>query len=460
VKLATVEPAGPPKPTYLLWVSAMAVSIAIAVRYVGTYLPVGVFDVAVTIRVVLYARLGRREGGRSRFVKSLVQGFTDLNSSDVEYILVMDPETGDWIRNLVSDTVSIAVRPWESRTVWARHTMVEPIKERIRPVATLVEPVLSPLAGAVSPGSDMNDNTAPSVPELDQFFESLDPDVIHWLARYWERSSVPMVYSLGDVQDRRYPEHFTISTKEWRETFCKSGCREADAVITASEFVASNIATEYGVPRSQIHTIHRGAPTEYDETSLSVEQVCDRFDIEPGFAFYPGKKWEHKNHSRLIEALGQVKQEYGTDVPLVCTGAQSPPDQFEGLKATTRRLGLEESVHWLGYVGPDVLLALYEAAGFLVFPTLYEGQGFPLLEAMTCGTATACSDIPPLREYGGDAPHYFDPKSVDEITEALWKLYSNNSYRMRIASDGRRRATDFSWETTARAYESVYKSVA
>lgn len=406
-----------------------------------------------TTRVLLYGRIGNNDGGRARFVKSLVRGFYEINAPDVEFVVVTHPEFDGWARPyaegpLDDGNVTVVSRPWTGP--------FERAKAHLRPVIPYVRPVAKPLVDRLE-GSGSDD--VPTVPEMRPFFRSQDPDVVHWLARYWERSDRPMAYNLGDLQDRHYPEYFEESTRTWRDVFCQGGCEAAETIITASEFVANDIVTEYGVARDKIAVVYRGPPTQYDAVTLGPEAVCERFDLDPGFAFYPAKKWPHKNHDRLLRALDRVRNERDVALSLVCTGSQHPTDQFWELKRLTNERGLEDAVHWLGYVDESELLALYRASGFLVFPTLFEGQGFPLVEAFDVGTAVVCSDIPPLREYGGAAPRYFDPESVPDIADAIAALATDESLRTDLEAASRDRSADYSWEQTAREYAHIYRSL-
>jgi glycosyltransferase involved in cell wall biosynthesis len=399
-----------------------------------------------SIKVGLYASIGNNDSGRSRFVKSLIKGLYEIEN-DVEYTIITHPEFGDWATKY-SDEMKVVSRPWQGE--------YERTKAIFRPVIPFVKPYLKPIVNRYQErgSSDI------SIPAKNNFYNTIDVDIIHWLARYWEKSENKMVYNLGDVQDRHYPENFDDYTIEWRDTFCRKGSKQADAIITASKSVARDVENEYGVYPQKIHTIYRGPPTQYDKRSVSPQTVCNKYNIRPGFAFYPSSKWIHKNHDIILKSLRRLKTKENIRVSLVCTGPQSPKNRYKKLRKKTKQYELEDSVSWLGFVTSKELIALYKASGFLIFPSLFEGQGFPLVEAFDTGTAVICSDISPFREYGGEAPYYINPKSVSDITAAIKRLYSDEEYKRNLEEKSKKESKKYDWEITAEKYEEVYKSVA
>lgn len=398
-----------------------------------------------TLTVAINAQVGDNQGGRGLFVRSLIKGLSSINADGIKYVLVTNPEFSDWPEPYISDNMDIVPRPWQSR--------LEKVKCVARPLIPYIKSLALPLVKRYRSASGYG------VPESDGFWESLGADVVHFPYRDWVQCDLPMVYNLGDLQHLHFPNFFDDEVIERRKKMCPTGCEAAEAVITASDFVSEDIVDNYSVAESKVHTVLRGSPSQFfsDEGELDLHE---RFDIGEEFLLYPSKKWEHKNHLALIEALAEIKDRYGEPINLVCTGKNAPKEQFAKITDRISELGLEQHVSFLGFVDESELLKLYQSAAFVVFPTLFEGQGFPLVEAFQEGTPIACSSIAPLQEYGGDAPMYFNPESVDDMVQKIYNLYVDDDVRARHREASERRGEMFDWRVTAETYRAVYRKVA
>jgi alpha-1,3-rhamnosyl/mannosyltransferase len=187
-----------------------------------------------------------------------------------------------------------------------------------------------------------------------------------------------------------------------------------------------------------------------------VEAVRRRYALPERYVLYLGSNKPHKNLIRLIEAWALLA-EYGTRSTLLIAGTWDPRHPEPRLLA--RRLGLE-NIRWLGPVPEPDIPALYAGATAFVFPSLYEGFGLPVLEAMACGTPVACSNTSSLPEVVGDAALLFDPTDAAGIAEALSRLMHDADLRADLRERTLRQAARFSWERTARATLTVYRQTA
>ena len=178
--------------------------------------------------------------------------------------------------------------------------------------------------------------------------------------------------------------------------------------------------------------------------------------MRPGFAFYPGVTWPHKNHARLFEALAHLRDSQGRTVTLVCTGARHEPS-WPRLQARIQELKLEDQVRFLGFVSPTELRCLYSMAGCLVLPTLFEANSLPIFEAWSEGLPVVSSDVTALPEQVGDAGLLCDPFEPASIARAIEQALFDQTLREDLIARGRRRLADFDWNRTARAYRAVYR---
>jgi hypothetical protein len=157
--------------------------------------------------------------------------------------------------------------------------------------------------------------------------------------------------------------------------------------------------------------------------------------------------WPHKNHAMLILALHRLRQTYGVKLPLVLTGDDL--GQWPMLQELVSHFHLQGQVHHLGYVSAAELRSLYGRATMLVFPSLFEGFGLPLLEAMTLGCPVAASNSTSIPEVVGEAALLFDARAPDSIAEALHRLLSDEPMRHSLVASGREQAALFSWKRAA-----------
>ncbi len=369
---------------------------------------------------------GGDAGGVEQFVLGLVRSLGRLTDGTEEYVVVSHRDAPAWLE------------PWLGSN---QHLVAGPphpggLQRAVRRVSRQ-----SPLA-------------------TDGFFESLDVAVAHFPYQSYVDCRLPTVYNPHDLQHRHYPEFFAAEQLAWRETVHSLALRRATAVAAESRWAAEDIVREYAVDPGKVFVVPRGAPTDLYEPppDALLEEVRRAFSLPRDFALYPARAWPHKNHLRLVEALALLRDRDGVHLDLVCTGR--PTEHWSQVEGRARELGLESQVHALGFVEPPVLRALYRLARMVVVPSLFEGGGFPVLEAFYEGTPVACSRATCLPETAGDAALLFDPQSVGEIAEALRRLVADGDLRASLAERGAKRIALFDWEKTARAYRALYRKVA
>jgi glycosyltransferase involved in cell wall biosynthesis len=244
------------------------------------------------------------------------------------------------------------------------------------------------------------------------------------------------VVTLHDVQHRDLPEFFGPARRSFRRLAYDRGARAADAVIVTSEFVRGRAVEALALDSQRIRVI----PHAVDHSVFRAGEE----EREP-LILYPARPWPHKNHARLFQAFGALR-ETRPQLRLVLTGG--------GLE---RLEPLPEGVENLGAVPAEQLAALYRRAACLVFPSLYEGFGMPVLEAMACGCPVAASNAGALPEICGDAAVLFDPTDVEAMAAAVLEV---DSRRDELRERGLARAARYTWDETARRHEDVYREVA
>jgi glycosyltransferase involved in cell wall biosynthesis len=298
------------------------------------------------------------------------------------------------------------------------------------------------------------------LPQSGGFYEALGGDVIHFPYQWFIRCGLPAIYNPWDLQHVHFPEFFSKKEVAYRDALYRGACNCAHAVATASMAVKSDLRRQYGLDAQKIFVVHCGPPTVLygDTTDQTLREVRERFRLPDLFALFPAQTWPHKNHLRLLEAIRLVRDRHGVRLNLVCTGTKN--DHWTAIRRQIDKFELQTQVFFLGYISPHELRTLYRMAQFVVFPSLFEGGGFPVVEALQEGAPVICSDIPPLREYGGDAVLAFDPHSTEDIASSLLRMSKDAELREQLRARGKERVRIFTWERTAKAYRALYRKVA
>jgi len=278
---------------------------------------------------------------------------------------------------------------------------------------------------------------------------ALGAEVALSIPGYIHPDLVPLtnVLVMPDIQHEYCPEFFSpLELEERRRVYTQSAKRAAH-LCAISEFTRQTLIERLGIPPERVTTTHLAADPIFEPGSPARgdhRRVLDRYGLPSGeYLLFPGNTWPHKNHDAAVRALRVLREDHGLDLLLVCTGA--PKDAQDGLLSTIRALGLERRVRFLGYCPVADMPALYEGAAALVFPSLFEGFGIPLLEAMWCDCPIVCSNATSLPEIAGGAALLADPRAPEDLAHAVSRVLGDKAERQALVERGRRRVLDFSW---------------
>jgi glycosyltransferase involved in cell wall biosynthesis len=271
---------------------------------------------------------------------------------------------------------------------------------------------------------------------------------------------IPSVLTFWDMQHEFFPEFFNSVELRKRRRIYRASAEAATRIIVAAAFTKECLIQKYGIKADNIEVIHTGYGPEYGiiEDEDLFARLRRKYGLTRPFLFYPAATWPHKNHKALLAALKIMREQFSFDGVLVLTGIAM--QAHNAICEEIDRLGLGEVVKVLGYVPADELPGLYNLARILVFPSLFEGFGIPLVEAMACGCPVACADATSLPEVIGDAGELFDPCSPEEMADKLWSLWNDEARLGLMRRRGVERANLFNWEQTARKTMDVYKKAA
>jgi glycosyltransferase involved in cell wall biosynthesis len=286
------------------------------------------------------------------------------------------------------------------------------------------------------------------------------PDVIHYplTVPVPRLAGTPNIVTLHDVQHEALPELFSRAERTYRDWVYRSAATRADVVTTPSLYSGATISEHYGIPPERIRVIPWGVDLDRFSASPAPDddEVMRSLGVPDRFVFYPANLWPHKNHRLLLNAL--AARSYSRDLDLVMTGATY--QRLGDLRRHAAELGLAQRFHHLGYVPADALPVLYRRAAALVYPSLYEGFGMPLLEAAACGCPVAASRGGSIEEVAGEAAVYFDPRDVRDMAAVIDRVVTDESLRASLRDAGRLRAARFPWEATADGFLAAYRLAA
>lgn len=274
---------------------------------------------------------------------------------------------------------------------------------------------------------------------------------------YFE-AGIPTVCTIYDLQYKTYPEFFSAADVAHRDRAFLDACRRATVLTAISEYSRGSAITHGGIEPERIRTIHLrmaqriAAGTEHGQSILANLGVSSR-----RYLVYPANFWKHKNHEMLFTAFGMAcGGGLGADVKLVCTGA--PGARQEWLKSAVHAMGLSERILFPGYLSNTDLAALMANCAGIVFPSLYEGFGLPVIEAMAAGVPVACSNATSLPEVADRAAILFDPRIPTQIAQAMLSLVDDAVLREKLIHAGRERAAEFmDTERMAREYWELFE---
>jgi glycosyltransferase involved in cell wall biosynthesis len=334
-------------------------------------------------------------GGTEIYLRELLAALAAADSTN-EYLIFTNQETG-------SDLV-----PRQANFIWKPQA----VRATSRPTRILWEQIVLPLeAGRYR--LDVIFNPGFTAPLL---------------------AACPQVTTFHDLQHKRHPEYFRWFDLPFWRFLLWAAANRSRRIIAVSEATRTDLLYFYRLPKEKIAVVPHGVKPEFFRLDRSRPE---------SYLLCVSTLHPHKNLERLIRAYARQKREQR----LVLAGMRG--FQTAAIERLIQDLKVGDSVRLTGWLPRDELLRLYERAYAFVYPSTFEGFGIPVLEALAAGIPVACSDIPPLREVGGEAALMFDPLDEDSIAEALYRISTDDALRTRLARAGPERARLFTWQRAA-----------
>nr|WP_290668999.1 glycosyltransferase family 1 protein [Ardenticatena sp.] len=270
-------------------------------------------------------------------------------------------------------------------------------------------------------------------------------------------SPVPLVVTLHDASLWLYPDYHYSRRLLTMRPLIPAVVRRARMVVTVSHQASRDLMRVLGLPREKIRVIYE-APSPFFRPLAPgawMAGVRERYRLPERFVLYVGTLEPRKNLVRLVRAVARLNQEAGVACGVVLVGPRGWKD--EAILAAVAEARRATTVCLLGYVPLEDVRALYNLAAVFAFPSLYEGFGLPVLEAMACGTPVITSRGGALEEVAGDAAMLVNPTDETEMVSALASVLCNDDLAMRLRAAGLARAAQFDWRRTAQETIALYR---
>lgn len=268
------------------------------------------------------------------------------------------------------------------------------------------------------------------------------------------------VLTVHDLSFLRVPECADPAQRRYLTAVVPRSARRADAVLADSQNTRHDLVDLFGLPESKVTVVYPGVDSRFRQVKDGEmrRRVRDRYSLTGPFILALGTLEPRKNLDRLLRAYARLPRE-------APGGATVPPLAFSGdvgwlVDSAFRlvdELELSQQIRFLGYVPDEDLPTLLSMATCLVYPSLYEGFGLPVLEALACGTPVVTSNVSSLPEVASDAAVYCDPRDVADIARAIHRVLADKTLRRSLSGRGTEQARKFSWDEAARRVLDVYR---
>lgn len=299
---------------------------------------------------------------------------------------------------------------------------------------------------------------------------SKDVDLIHY--PYFEPfflslpvfKSCKTVVTVHDLTPLVFPEHFKAGLKgnlKWQ--LQKVALKNANAIITDSESSKKDIIKYTGINSTKVKVVYLAAGEEFkriNDKGLMIKEIRKKYTLPEKFILYVGDATWNKNLPRLIEAVSKI------NVPLVMVGKALIAKNIDTKNPWNKDLvrvqgmtGKNKNIFRLGFVSAGDLVALYNLATLFIMPSIYEGFGLPVLEAMSCGCPVVASKGGSLAEVVGEAGKYIDPYNINSIAKGISEAFSNSNLQNELSQKGIIQSRKFTWKKTVEKTMNVYRSV-
>ena len=259
---------------------------------------------------------------------------------------------------------------------------------------------------------------------------------------------IPSITTIFDIQQDYYPQNFDKKVLRNRIKLTQETVNNTDLILTISEFSKQTIIEKYRIQEDKIKITYLDADSSFNDPIDSSILETIKHKLPEKYILYPANMWPHKNHIKLIKGFAIAKKKQETQLKLVFTGAQER--ETPQIVKTIEECGLRDEIKYLGYIPQEQMKYVFKCATMLAFPSLFEGFGIPLVEAMASGLPIICSKSSCIPEIVGDSAILFDGEDPEDIANAILMANNDLQLRQKLIQKGIDRRKLFSWRKCAK----------
>jgi len=268
----------------------------------------------------------------------------------------------------------------------------------------------------------------------------------------------PIIVTVHDLIGMIFPKNLGLFSRFYWSKWLPFVVKRADVILASSENTKKDIQRLLGVNPENIKVVYLGVGKHFiPKKEKEISQVKNKYGISNDYVLHVGAVEPRKNIERLIVAFKKAKAKVGKDIKLVIAGKKEWA--YEKVLSTIKKEALQNDVIFSGYIEDADLPAIYSGASVLAFPSLYEGFGLPLVEAMACGTPIVASNISSVPEIAKEAAILVDPYNEEDLSEALVSVLSDQKLKDSLTQKGHKRVSEFSWDKTAQEVLKEYQNL-
>ncbi|MBI4546343.1 MAG: glycosyltransferase family 4 protein [Ignavibacteriae bacterium] len=267
------------------------------------------------------------------------------------------------------------------------------------------------------------------------------------------------IITIHDLSFLAFPKTFPFMTRSYKSYAVRHSVARADRIVVDSHATKTECLRLLDVPETKLEVVHNGIDKCFNRVTdvTKLHEVQKKYNLPKNFILCVSTLELRKNITTLVKAYSSLRRRHTVDHKLIVAGGKGW--LYEEIFRTVHALSLETDVIFLGYVGRDDLVGLYNLADVFVYPSLYEGFGFPPLEAMACGCPVVASNSSSLPEVIGDAGLQVDCRNEDELTGAVLRVITDSEYRNTLVARGFMRIKQFTWGNAAKKLLGVFQSL-
>lgn len=401
-------------------------------------------------------------GGVNSYAQGLLQGLRNIDSTNQYFLISYGDEKPAYQKYLSENFNFTPLRESRPHPTALKPGIIGSIHKQLRRLRFLVNIVLdtifflpfqSKLFAVYCKRKFQSINQQVKLLNLDIcYFPVISPELLGL--------DVKTIVSPHDIQQVHYPENFPFYTRLGRAIEYRSVMDRAAVVQASSVFMKNDFQKNFAIPKEKICIIPEGVMNDFINfipEAAESEAFLEKYNLKPGYIFYPAQHWPHKNHQTLIKAVALVKEKFGVDLRLVFTGQKDK--SFKSLYEFIEKQGYSSFITFTGNLKFKELFYAYYNSLMVVIPGVYESSSLPVKEAMAMGVPVVAAANGSNEEINLDENILlFETFNYQELAEKIYKLYGDRKLRDNLVEKSKAFIKNYTWDKVAQSYVTLFES--